>query len=326
AYCVEAPQGGVKSAEKAGRDYRGIHNVINPDDLVPYVAPTVMGFKRYGVDHYLFDETYDSNNLKNYNLFSNNLADNRPVEKASDKLKDAVKKQIEDMIPDASKRGKHMPYTMTMYELKVPSFKVDSRKAQMATSIFIQKFLSGFASTVSRADYANNGLQTAARHLMIYKESGGDLGGMASCFSGLGIAGLVGDLIVPSLITVVGTGITSLADSVIEIFTGKRPIQEYINNEFLKTLASKITERIVTRSNAVKSIDKNYPGQSKQAYNDIHTIVYTALKGLPGIDDIITLCKGIEDVFHNHSFVQAIAYLRVADSWYNTNTSLPAAK
>ena len=56
AYCMEAPQGGVQSAEHPDRDYRPIHNVINVDDLVPYVAPSAYGFKRYGVDHYAFDQ------------------------------------------------------------------------------------------------------------------------------------------------------------------------------------------------------------------------------------------------------------------------------
>lgn len=51
AYTLEAPQGGIASEEQADRNYTCIHNVINNNDLVPYVAPSDMGFKRYGVDH-----------------------------------------------------------------------------------------------------------------------------------------------------------------------------------------------------------------------------------------------------------------------------------
>ncbi len=51
-YPVEAPQGGVNK-NVFDQDYFSIHNVINQGDLVPLVAPSAMGFKRYGVDHYI---------------------------------------------------------------------------------------------------------------------------------------------------------------------------------------------------------------------------------------------------------------------------------
>ena len=54
AYCIEAPQGGTDKAEKLSDSfYYCIHNVINFADIVPLVGPTEMGFKRYGVDHYV---------------------------------------------------------------------------------------------------------------------------------------------------------------------------------------------------------------------------------------------------------------------------------
>ena len=65
AYTMEAPQGGIASAEKADRDYSCNHNVVNKDDLVPFVAPSDMGFKRYGVDHYVNDTTFNTDAEKN---------------------------------------------------------------------------------------------------------------------------------------------------------------------------------------------------------------------------------------------------------------------
>lgn len=59
AYCYGVPAGGTDSAESdlAGSDnregYKCIHNIINKADLTPMVAPQLMGFKRYGVDHYV---------------------------------------------------------------------------------------------------------------------------------------------------------------------------------------------------------------------------------------------------------------------------------
>lgn len=52
-YPCEAPKGGTDEAEVAGNDYTCIHNMVNKVDVVPYVGPEQMGFKRYGVDHYI---------------------------------------------------------------------------------------------------------------------------------------------------------------------------------------------------------------------------------------------------------------------------------
>ena len=53
AYGLEPAIGGVASEEKSGFNYSCIHSVVNRADLVPRVAPSAMGFKRYGTDHYI---------------------------------------------------------------------------------------------------------------------------------------------------------------------------------------------------------------------------------------------------------------------------------
>ena len=54
AYCFEPPMGvDAASKDAAARIYDNIHNIVNPCDLVPYVAPEYFGFTRYGVDHRL---------------------------------------------------------------------------------------------------------------------------------------------------------------------------------------------------------------------------------------------------------------------------------
>ena len=58
AYCFEAPAGGVDATETNeawtyNGIYANIHNIINPIDLVPKIPPKQMGFKRYGIDHYI---------------------------------------------------------------------------------------------------------------------------------------------------------------------------------------------------------------------------------------------------------------------------------
>lgn len=57
AYCNAPANGGLKSEMKTGCDYSGIHNIINPSDIVPYVAPSEMGFVRYGTDHFIPGDT-----------------------------------------------------------------------------------------------------------------------------------------------------------------------------------------------------------------------------------------------------------------------------
>lgn len=54
-YTCEAAKGGTDDAEQLGDKsaYYCIHNMVNKVDVVPYVAPAQMGFKRYGVDHYI---------------------------------------------------------------------------------------------------------------------------------------------------------------------------------------------------------------------------------------------------------------------------------
>ena len=53
-YTFEAPQGGTDLAQsRSGDEYYCIHNIINFTDLVPLVGPAAMGFRRYGVDHYV---------------------------------------------------------------------------------------------------------------------------------------------------------------------------------------------------------------------------------------------------------------------------------
>lgn len=53
AYCFETPSGTVKSGSNDLSVYGNIFNIVNPNDLVTKVAPTAMGFRRYGYDRIL---------------------------------------------------------------------------------------------------------------------------------------------------------------------------------------------------------------------------------------------------------------------------------
>lgn len=56
-YCYAVPSGATDTCDlsltKNRKAYYCIHNIINKVDLTPMVAPKEMGFKRYGVDHFV---------------------------------------------------------------------------------------------------------------------------------------------------------------------------------------------------------------------------------------------------------------------------------
>ena len=67
-YTFEAPMGGIASEEKkeaytGNGTYPTIHNTINELDFVTFVAPTQMGFKRYGIDHRIGTSTKAGNGI-----------------------------------------------------------------------------------------------------------------------------------------------------------------------------------------------------------------------------------------------------------------------
>lgn len=53
AYCFESPAGALIKDVEGKTTYNNIFNVINPNDIVPFVAPADMGFGRYGVDMFI---------------------------------------------------------------------------------------------------------------------------------------------------------------------------------------------------------------------------------------------------------------------------------
>lgn len=61
-YCFETPAGALTNNVANNSIYYNIFNIINSSDPVPYVAPAVMGFGRYGKDRYLPSKEADPTN------------------------------------------------------------------------------------------------------------------------------------------------------------------------------------------------------------------------------------------------------------------------
>ncbi|MBQ1493105.1 MAG: Ig-like domain-containing protein, partial [Blautia sp.] len=52
-YTFETPAGALLNMDCKNPKYNNIYNIINDSDVVPYVAPSALGFGRYGYDYYL---------------------------------------------------------------------------------------------------------------------------------------------------------------------------------------------------------------------------------------------------------------------------------
>lgn len=63
AYCFEPPAGALVSETRNQEVYYNIFNIVNQSDAVPFVAPSGMGFGRYGIDRYLPSAQSSSNYL-----------------------------------------------------------------------------------------------------------------------------------------------------------------------------------------------------------------------------------------------------------------------
>ncbi|MBQ2580642.1 MAG: hypothetical protein II574_03325, partial [Ruminococcus sp.] len=182
AYTIEAPQGGVASAERSDRDYTVIHNITCKDDPVPYVAPTEWGFKRYGVDHSIYDENWDSENLQK-SFFGNNLADNDCFKDVSYERLGMVKDEIDkvtgskasDYYPVASFDSKTIGFHYE-FDLTPPFihfwFSIDNN-GKIAPSDVINSFVHNLSTNVSRSQYVDTGIQDAAKHVMSFLNSNG---------------------------------------------------------------------------------------------------------------------------------------------------------
>ena len=63
AYCFEPPAGALADDVRNQSVYYNIFNIVNQSDPVPFVAPSSLGFARYGIDRYLPSAQASSNYL-----------------------------------------------------------------------------------------------------------------------------------------------------------------------------------------------------------------------------------------------------------------------
>ena len=323
AYCYEAPQGAVASEELQGRDYRTIHNVVNPNDIVPYVAPSEFGFKRYGVDHYLLNTKWDSENLIKSTQFPNNMADNEPTAFAPKDYVLAMREQLAKLVPDRSKRAENAPYELHYQSIDVLNLGIEWIDNGENLDQFIKRFMDNLGKSTSREEFVDGGLQKALRDLMVYVKGGGDLEIIKKAFGGLDGVMVVKDLVIPAIVEVIYTAAKNAWDTIVNVITGEARPEYRLSEGFRERIAMAVVDRVKTKEDVCDKLDKEYPGKTEQALKDIQNAVYYALGGLEYLDDVITMGFEAENIIHNHSMAQAQAWLRGNCSWYEDSRYQP---
>ena len=339
AYCLEAPQGGVASAERSDRNYRCIHNVINEDDLVHYVAPTAMGFKRYGIDHYIQRGAAQNGNPVKSTSFTNNLCDNLNSKLDLNMQLKRMKKQLEIMIPNASKRNDYMPYDITQYKLDlIPNFKFVS-KGTINEANFYNQFMSklisnGSSNPITRAKYTAE-IEGPLRRLMEYSNDGNDLKALIGTIDMKEFGTNVGTSCMADLLKDTNVnglpGWSKLAAlsinplHILEYF-GEQKITFELSDDTREDLAAAIADELIQNEKFTAKL-KNYPEPGKltpagQAVYDIKCISKNVLNSVKDLDDILTLGLNLDGILKNHTFQQCIAWLRSFDDWYDAYDSV----
>ena len=318
-YTIEAPQGGIASEERSDRDYTCIHNIVCKDDPVPFVAPTDWGFKRYGVDHFIYNESWDSDHLCK-SVFVNNVADNDGNVGVSDERLNLLKQQI-DMIA-GDKAQDYYPVTSLNtksigfhYDISIfpPDFdwwlSIDDSGTTTPKDV-INKFIMNLGTDISRQEYVDSGIQDGARRIMTFLNT-----------KGVHIDDIINAIdIKDTLLSVVKNSvwdyIKDYAEQVWDAFPFIWNIPEFLPpvpniDNLIDGLKASLND-----NQKIHDIFNNYEGGVSKAVDDLLNVAYHGLQGFDSISDILTFAFSINDIYKNHSTLQSVCWLRSYDDWY----------
>ena len=307
AYCIEAPSGGVVDLELPDRDYRSIHNVINPNDPVPYLAPTSMGFVRYGVDHYLFSGKADSENLIRDDA-GRPTSDNLRRETIPKGRIALMEKHLADLFGENEDLGYYLPYLISFQKLNLLTLQSYAVKAYTTTASFLDSFFNTLISSdpesqaSGREVYASGEIQAAARRLMLFANSDSDLYALmneAALFETVFVSANAAYEELKQYVTFVSGKMT---------LGFRNPTADSITEATLQTLRE--NERLL-------SLCATYPeGGAETAIRDLGTVLRTVLYGTRDVDDLMTMSYNLGNLLRNHEYVQQLVILMTYDSWF----------
>lgn len=317
AYTIEAPQGGMASEERSDRDYTVIHNIVCKDDPVPFVAPTDWGFKRYGVDHFIYNsDCWDSENLQK-SVFVNNVADNDGHVGVTDERLELLKKEIdklagdraEDYYPVTSLNLKEIGFH---YEISIlpPDFdwwlSIDNCGKTDPKDV-INKFIMNLGTNITREQYVNGGLQDGARRIMTFLNTQGvSIDDVVEAFD-------LKDTLSGIAENMIWDYISDYIDQIkrtpwdIPAWLPPAPDIDYLIDALKESLND---------NQKMHEIFNNYEGGVGQAVDDLLNFAGQGLKGFSSLNEILTFAYSIGDIYKNHATLQSICWLRTFDGWY----------
>ena len=323
AYCIEAPQGGIKQEIRNDRDYKGIHNVINPNDLVCYVAPEQMGFMRYGIDHYIYGDMLDEISQNGY-IF-NTPCDNRFDTRQYETLKAQNIAELKKML-NTDNVSKYEPYDMTYYKVDLRNKEVVKTNNNNYTFNFIRTFFDRLMykngkMVVDRAKYADN-IEPLVRNFMALNSNKAfkDINGISSYFT----LSRLGSNAIFSIISNIKVSAPDTTNPIViawRVATGSENLIYTIdfNEDFRKDLAGYVKKMVASQDKLCDILEKNYPTKTEGALKDIYNLVYTVTAGSNNLDNLVTFALNAQNIIRNHSTYQTIAWLRMADELYQGN-------
>ena len=319
AYCIEAPQGGVASEENPDCDYRTIHNVINEDDFVAYVAPSSIGFKRYGVDHYVQRGEAHSDRIieagtNPISYFPNNASDNIDTVVDLNRQLKRMKFQLSEMVGDDA--SKFYPYTYEMYKYTLENFTEIQKvgKGTTTTAKYLQGFMNSVAvderfgkDGVTRAEYAT--MQAEIADVVSYIMNDGDISALTEYDFGFTNTS---EIILRSLWTVYKDPVR-LARSVTVV--GDK-IYIDIDGSLKRDLVNQVGQTLRVNRDFMQKM-KDYPGGPNKAIEAIQKLADQILGGRKDLNQLITFGENADGIEANHQFETTSAWLRSFDDWYD---------
>ena len=307
-YPIDGQMGGVKSAEIPGRDYTVIHNVVNPNDLVPYLAPARMGFKRYGLDHYLFSGKADVNNpILDAN--GDPVSDNKRLVTMSVKRITLAKKHLVEMLGDVPAVDRYTPYAVSYKAINLFTRELADVERKTMTANFLYDFMNGLTETAdgdpvtTRESFVSSGMEAALGRLMVFFYSGVDFSGFTDI-----------DPLKEIAYAVLEECKDALTESAYWGNYGKMTVSLHGD------IARILTEALVPRLREVETLRTllaEYPeGGADRAFDDLAILVHRFLYAISDIDDLVTFALNAVSLTGNHEYLANLALLRSYDSWF----------
>lgn len=308
AYTVEGQMGGVREAQISGSDYTVIHNVVNPADIVPYLAPASMGFKRYGLDHYLFSRNADTENPVRDET-GEPVSDNKRLLTMSEKRIALVRKHLVWMLGDVPAVERYMPHAITFKGINLFTRELTDLKTKTRTATFLERFVNAFAQTAEgevvtdREAFVRSGLEAALVRMILFVCSGSDLAGALD----VELLGAIGS-----------DALEECKDALSQcaVWGGNGKMTVDLHGEIARTLTDALIRRLLA-AERLRTVLSDYPeGGADRAIDDLSILVYRTLYAISDADDLVTFALNAVSLASNHEYVSNLAILQSYDSWF----------